>query len=73
LAASDANIAGITAPLITGVVVDRTGSFIPAFVIAAMLAAIGIVAFGLIVRRIEPVDWNATEPARPIALATSPI
>lgn len=68
-----ANIAGITAPLITGVVVDRTGSFVPAFVIAAMLAAIGMVAFGFIVRRIEPVDWNATEPARPIALATSAI
>jgi MFS family permease len=68
-----ANIAGITAPLVTGVVVDRTGSFIAAFTIAAALAAIGIVAFGFIVRRIDPVDWNATESARPIALATSPI
>jgi len=66
-----ANMAGITAPLITGVVVDRTGSFTAAFAIAAALAAIGIVAFGWIVRRIEPVDWYATQPARPIALATS--
>jgi MFS family permease len=60
-----ANIAGIAAPLITGVVVDRTGSFTAAFVIAAALAAIGIVAFGFVVQRIEPIDWNVTEPARP--------
>jgi MFS family permease len=60
-----ANIAGITAPLITGIVVDRTGSFTVAFVIAAALGIIGIVAFGFVVRRIEPIDWNVTEPAQP--------
>jgi len=60
-----ANIAGITAPLVTGVVVERTGSFTAAFVIAAALAVIGIMAFGFVVRRIEPIDWNVTEPARP--------
>ena len=60
-----ANIAGIAAPLITGVVVDQTGSFTAAFVIAAALGMIGIAAFGFVVRRIEPIDWNVTEPARP--------
>jgi MFS family permease len=59
-----ANIAGISAPLITGFVVDRTGSFTAAFLIAAALAVIGIVAFGLVVRRIEPIDWHVTQPAR---------
>src|SRR5262249_42923141 len=58
-----ANIAGITAPMITGIVVDRTGSFNAAFAIAAVLTAIGIVAFGFVVRRIEPIEWNNTEPA----------
>jgi cyanate permease len=61
-----ANLAGITAPLITGVVVDQTGSFTAAFVIAAALGVIGTVAFGLIVRRIEPIDWRATEPLRSV-------
>lgn len=60
-----ANIAGITAPVITGVTVDRTGSFNAAFVIAAVLAVIGIVAFGFVVRRIEPIDWNCAESVRP--------
>jgi hypothetical protein len=29
-------------------------------VIAAALAFIGIVAFGIVVRRIEPIDWSIT-------------
>jgi MFS family permease len=56
-----ANIAGISAPVITGVVVDRTGSFSSAFLIAAVLSLAGIAAFGLIVRRIELIDWHTTE------------
>ena len=53
------NFAGITAPVITGIVVDRTGSFSLAFLIAATLALVGMIAYGLIVRRIEPIDWRA--------------
>jgi MFS family permease len=53
-----ANLAGISAPVITGIVVDRTGSFSSAFLIAAAAALVGMFAYGLIVRRIEPVDWH---------------
>jgi MFS family permease len=53
-----ANFGGISAPVITGVVVDRTGSFSSAFLVAAALALVGVIAYGLIVRRIEPVDWH---------------
>jgi MFS family permease len=58
------NFAGIAAPAITGVVVDRTGSFSSAFLISAVLALLGMLAFGLIVRKVEPVDWRATVPGR---------
>jgi dipeptide/tripeptide permease len=58
------NFAGITAPAITGVLVDRTGSFSSAFLIAAVLALVGMVAFGLIVRKIEPVVWQPAVPGR---------
>ncbi len=51
------NLAGIAAPVITGIAVDRTGSFSAGFVIAAVVALVGIVAYGVIVRRIEPIDW----------------
>ena len=54
-----ANSAGIIAPVITGVVVDRTGAFSAGFLIAAVLAVVGMIAYGLIVRRIEPIDWRA--------------
>jgi MFS family permease len=53
-----ANLAGISAPVVTGVVVDRTGSFSSALIIAAALALVGIAAFAFIVRRIEPVAWQ---------------
>jgi MFS family permease len=67
------NIAGISAPVITGVVVDRTGSFSFAFLIAAVLALLGMLAFGLIVRRVEPVDWRATGPGAAASELTSVI
>jgi MFS family permease len=60
------NLAGMSASLVTGMVVDRTGHFGSAFVIAAVLAVIGIVAFGLIVRRIEPIDWRTAEAERQV-------
>jgi MFS family permease len=55
------NFAGISAPVITGIVVDRTGSFSLAFLIAAGLALVGMIAYGLIVRRIEPVEWHTPD------------
>ena len=57
-----ANLAGISAPVITGVVVDRTGSFSSAFLIAAAVALVGMLAYGVIVRRIETIDWHASDP-----------
>ena len=57
-----ANLAGISAPVITGVVVDRTGSFSSAFLIAAAVALVGMLAYGVIVRRIETIDWRASDP-----------
>jgi MFS family permease len=52
-----ANTAGMLAPLITGLVVDRTGSFYWAFLIAAMVTIGGALAFGIVIRRVEPVAW----------------
>ncbi len=58
------NLAGVTAPLVTGIVIDRTGGFAAAFAIAAALALIGAAAFALVVRRIAPIDWRARLPGR---------
>ena len=65
------NIAGIVAPVVTGIVVDRTGAFSGGFLIAAALALMGMVAYGLMVRRIEPIDWRASA-APPLLPALPP-
>lgn len=49
--------AGVVAPIITGVIVDRTGQFAWAFAIAAAVLLIGAFAWAFIVPRIEPILW----------------
>jgi MFS family permease len=53
-----ASLAALSAPVITGVAVDRTGTFASAFLVAAFLALLGMLAFAFIVRRVEPVEWG---------------
>jgi MFS family permease len=54
-----ANLAGIVAPIITGFVVDRTGQYYWAFVIAAAVAAAGIIGWGPMIRNVAPLNWGA--------------
>jgi MFS family permease len=53
-----ANLAGIVAPIVTGLTVDRTGHYQWAFAIAAGVAATGIIGWGLLIRRVELLDWD---------------
>jgi len=57
------NLAGVIAPALTGFVVDRTGEYYWAFAIAAGVALLGSLAFGVLIPRIEPVLWDA-DPVR---------
>ena len=41
------------------------------FLIAAVLAVVGMIAYGLIVGQIEPIDWRATDD-RQVVLAVPP-
>jgi MFS family permease len=53
------NFAGVVAPLVTGLVIDRTGQFFWAFAIACAVTIGGIFAWGVMIRRVAPVDWDA--------------
>jgi MFS family permease len=50
------NVAGVIAPIITGIVVQRTGSYVPAFLIVAVVLVVGIFAYTLVV---PPLDVTA--------------
>jgi MFS family permease len=43
------NLAGVLAPLVTGVVVQKTGSYVPAFLTVSLVLVVGIVAYTWIV------------------------
>jgi nitrate/nitrite transporter NarK len=52
------NFAGVLAPLVTGVVVDRTGSYDLAFALASATAVAAAFMWAYGVRRIGPVEWS---------------
>ena len=59
---------GITLWGVTGAIVDATGSFAVAFVVAAAVLLAGVCFYGLLMGRIEPVP---DLPGRDAALATT--
>jgi MFS family permease len=56
------NVSGIVAPILTGAIVDATGHFELAFLAAAAVAAVGLVCWLAVIRRIEPLDWSDAAP-----------
>jgi len=53
------NIAGIVGPILTGFIVDRTGQFLWAFVFTAAIVLFGTIGWGVMVKKVEPIDWSA--------------
>jgi len=53
------NIAGIVSPYLAGWLVARTGSFFMVFVVASAVALTGALSYWFVVRRVEPVRWQA--------------
>jgi MFS family permease len=51
------NAAGIVGPVITGLVIQATGSFSWAFIIGGAMAFIGILGWGVIIRKVAPLEW----------------
>ena len=56
------NIAGIVAPVLTGVIIDWTGKFSFAFLAAGLVALVGACAWIFLVRRAEPIAWSDAQP-----------
>jgi MFS family permease len=58
--------AGIVAPLVTGIIVDRTGSFAGALAVSAGSAVLTIGAYGLVVGTIAEVQWAEAGALMPV-------
>jgi MFS family permease len=63
------NFSGIAAPIVTGIVVDWSGSFAGAFLVAAGLSAIGIFSWWVVVQKIEAVEWTSSSAVVPPGVA----
>jgi len=59
------NLSGVAAPWFTGWIVQRTGEFYLAFLVAAAVALCGAACYVIGVGPIRPVDWDAEGERRP--------
>ena len=53
------NIGGVLSPLLTGILISRTGSFVPGFALAPAILVAGLLAFWLIVGDLKPPNTAA--------------
>lgn len=59
-----ANLLGIAAPIVTGAVVDLTGSFAGAFLVTGVVLLAGIACYTLVLGRIEQLPPPGGAPVR---------
>jgi MFS family permease len=59
------NVAGMTAPVVTGYLVQHTGHYTSALIVSGVVALFGLVAWLVIVPEVRPIDW-AAELARTV-------
>jgi hypothetical protein len=52
------NLAGVAAPALTGMVVERTGQFFRAFAVATGIVLVGAFFYMFVIGPIEQVDWR---------------
>ncbi len=52
------NLAGFLAPLLTGVLLDMTGRFASAFLVAGAVNVLGLVGWIWMLPKVEPLDWS---------------
>ncbi len=57
------NIAGIVNPIITGLIIDATGSYDSAFALAAVMPLVALFSLVFLVPRVAPIDWDQRKGA----------
>ncbi len=52
------NLAGVIGPWLTGIIVEKTGSFYLAFVAVAIVVVLGALSFAFMIKEIKPQQWG---------------
>jgi MFS family permease len=52
------NLAGVFGPWLTGVLVERTGSYVTAFALVSLVLVSGAVSFLVLIPRLDPLVWS---------------
>lgn len=55
------NVAGMTAPVVTGYLVQSTGNYTAASIVSGVVALFGLVAWLVVVPEVKPIDWQAEQ------------
>jgi MFS family permease len=55
------NVAGMTAPVVTGYLVESTGNYTAASLVSGAVALFGLVAWLVVVPEVKPIDWKAEQ------------
>jgi len=66
------NFAGLIGPILTGVVVDKTGSFLAPFAITVAVLVLGLISWVFIVGPLEEVNWAPRRTIAPVAFGAKP-
>ena len=59
------NMAGLIAPVVTGILVEKTGRFDIAFALAGAVNVLGFVGWVLILPKITPIRWSSATAPQP--------
>ena len=52
------NFAGLVGPILTGIVVDKTGSFLAAFAVTVVILIAGLISWVFVVGPLQEVNWG---------------
>jgi sugar phosphate permease len=55
------NVAGMTAPVVTGYLVESSGNYTSASIVSGVVALCGLVAWLFVVPEVKPIDWKSEQ------------
>ena len=64
------NLGGVISPVLTGVVVEWTGSYSLAFALASTMLLVGAASYLILVGEISPLPWAKASPEGKVAVWT---